>query len=141
MVHWSNLGFSVRRNRRRPRQPESRFSDGTQRRASRCARDFQLGAVLDGLVARRSGGLMALTVAALALSGCSIGVLRPQGPVGNADRTILIDSVVIMLAIVVPTILAILGFARRYRASNAKAKYRPDWAYSGRIELVVWGIP
>jgi cytochrome o ubiquinol oxidase subunit 2 len=82
-----------------------------------------------------------LTVAALALCGCSIGVLRPQGPVGHADRTILIDSVMIMLAIVVPTILAIFGFAWRYRASNATAKYRPDWAYSGRIELVVWGIP
>jgi cytochrome o ubiquinol oxidase subunit 2 len=84
---------------------------------------------------------MALAVAALTLSGCSIGVLRPQGPVGNADRTILIDSVIIMLAIVAPTIMAIFGFAWRYRASNAKAKYRPKWAYSGRIELVVWGIP
>jgi cytochrome o ubiquinol oxidase subunit II len=69
-----------------------------------------------------------LTIAALTLSGCSIGVLRPQGPVGNADRTILIDSVIIMLAIVAPTILAIFGFAWRYRASNAKAKYRPEWA-------------
>ncbi|MDB5657358.1 MAG: ubiquinol oxidase subunit [Tardiphaga sp.] len=84
---------------------------------------------------------MALAVAALTLSGCNIGVLRPQGPVGNADSTILIDSVIIMLAIVAPTILAIFGFAWRYRASNAKAQYRPEWAYSGRIELVVWGIP
>jgi cytochrome o ubiquinol oxidase subunit 2 len=46
-----------------------------------------------------------------------------------------------MLTIVVPTILATFAFAWRYRASSTKARYRPDWAYSGRIELVVWSIP
>ncbi|CAN5127832.1 ubiquinol oxidase subunit II [soil metagenome] len=92
-------------------------------------------------LARRCGDLLAAMAAAIALSGCSIGVLQPRGQVGSADSTILIDSVAIMLTIVVPTIVAIFAFAWRYRASNTKAKYRPDWAYSGRIELVVWGIP
>jgi cytochrome o ubiquinol oxidase subunit 2 len=46
-----------------------------------------------------------------------------------------------MLAIVVPTIVTTLGVAWWFRASNAKARYLPDWAYSGRIELIVWGIP
>jgi cytochrome o ubiquinol oxidase subunit 2 len=70
-----------------------------------------------------------------------MNILNPQGPIGAAEKTILIDSVGIMLAIVVPTIIAILAFAFWFRASNTKARYRPDWAYSGRIELVVWGIP
>src|SRR5712671_5027264 len=70
-----------------------------------------------------------------------MNILDPQGPIGAADTTILIDSVAIMLAIVLPTIAAIFGFAYWFRASNLKARYLPDWEYSGRIELVVWSIP
>jgi cytochrome o ubiquinol oxidase subunit 2 len=70
-----------------------------------------------------------------------VNILDPQGPVGAADKTILIDSIAIMLAIVLPTILAIFAFAYWFRASNTKASYWPNWEYSGRIELVVWSIP
>jgi cytochrome o ubiquinol oxidase subunit II len=70
-----------------------------------------------------------------------MNILDPQGPIGFADKTILIDSIAIMLAIVLPTIVAIFAFAFWFRASNAKASYWPDWEYSGRIELVVWSIP
>jgi len=70
-----------------------------------------------------------------------MNIFDPQGPIGAADATILIDSVAIMLAIVLPTIVAILAFAFWFRESNPRALYRPDWAYSGRIELVVWSIP
>jgi cytochrome o ubiquinol oxidase subunit 2 len=70
-----------------------------------------------------------------------MNILDPQGPIGAADTAILIDSVAIMLAIVLPTIVAIFAFAFWFRASNAKARYLPHWAYSGRIELVVWSIP
>jgi cytochrome o ubiquinol oxidase subunit 2 len=70
-----------------------------------------------------------------------MNLLDPQGPVAAADTTILVDSVIIMLAIVVPTIVAILAFAWWFRASNPRARYQPDFVYSGRIELVVWSIP
>ena len=68
-------------------------------------------------------------------------VLDPAGPVSAAENTILFNALAIMLAIVVPTIVAILGFAWWYRASNGRARYLPNWSYSGRIELVVWSIP
>jgi cytochrome o ubiquinol oxidase subunit 2 len=70
-----------------------------------------------------------------------MNILDPQGPIGAADKTILIDSLAIMLAIVLPTIVAVFGFAYWFRTSNPKARYLPHWAYSGRIELVVWSIP
>ena len=48
----------------------------------------------------------------------------------------------VMLTIVVPTILADAGDSPWwFRASNPKAKRLPEWAYSGRIELVVWSVP
>jgi len=80
-------------------------------------------------------------LAPLALAGCQPGVLHPAGPVGAAERSILYGSVLIMLAIVVPTIIATLAFAWWFRASNTKARRLPDFAYSGQIELVTWSIP
>ena len=83
----------------------------------------------------------AVATAPLLLTACHLAVLDPQGVIGVADKTILIDSLAIMLAIVVPTIIATLGVAWWFRASNTRATYLPDWEYSGRIELIVWGIP
>ena len=90
--------------------------------------------------ARALGRAAAVAASSLALSGCT-GILDPRGPVGGAERAILLDSIVIMLAIIVPTMIGTLAFAWWYRESNTKATYRPDWAYSGRIELVVWSVP
>jgi cytochrome o ubiquinol oxidase subunit 2 len=77
----------------------------------------------------------------LLLTECSGGVLEPQGPIGAANLKIMYNALAIMLAIVVPTIAATLAFAWWFRASNPRAQYRPDWVYSGRLELLVWGIP
>jgi len=79
--------------------------------------------------------------APLLLCGCQAALLDPRGPVGRAERLILVNSLAIMLAIVVPTIIATLVFAWWFRASNKRARYLPTWAFSGRIELVVWSIP
>jgi cytochrome o ubiquinol oxidase subunit 2 len=80
-------------------------------------------------------------IAATTLSGCSEGVLDPKGPIAAAGREILFNSLAIMLAIVIPTILATIGIAFWFRSSNRRARYRPDFTYSGRLELLVWSIP
>jgi cytochrome o ubiquinol oxidase subunit II len=69
------------------------------------------------------------------------GTLDPHGPIGAAERTILLNATTIMLAVVVPVIVATLAFAYWFRAGNRKAVYLPDWSYSGSIEVVVWSIP
>jgi cytochrome o ubiquinol oxidase subunit 2 len=75
------------------------------------------------------------------LSACSTGVLDPHGPVGGAERMILFDATVIMLAVIVPVIVATCAFAWWFRAGNRKAHRQPEWSYAGRIEFVVWSIP
>ena len=75
------------------------------------------------------------------LAACNRGILDPVGPVGQAEKTILINSTAIMLAIIIPTMLATVAFAFWFRRGNSKATYRPDWEYSGAVEMVVWGIP
>ena len=81
-----------------------------------------------------------LTGAAM-LGGCSEGVLDPKGPVAAAERLILFNSLGIMLAIVIPTILATLGVAWWFRSSNSRARYLPSFEFSGRLEILVWSIP
>jgi cytochrome o ubiquinol oxidase subunit 2 len=80
--------------------------------------------------------------AAAPVASCSpAGVLDPQGPIGSAERLLLINSTEIMLVVVVPVILATFGFAWWYRSSNPRASRSPEWAYQGGIEFVVWSIP
>ncbi len=81
------------------------------------------------------------TALALLLAGCNRGLLDPVGPVSSAEKQILINSTAIMLAIIVPTMIATIAFAWWFRRGNSKAVYRPDWEYSGAVEMVVWAIP
>ena len=85
--------------------------------------------------------LVALLIGTATLGGCSGGVLDPQGPIAAAQRLLLFNSTGIMLAIVVPTMLATLAVAFWFRASNSRATYLPDFSYSGRLEILVWSIP
>lgn len=68
-------------------------------------------------------------------------LLDPKGPVGDAERTLIIVAFVLMLIVVVPVFIMTLCFARRFRASNAKAIYMPKWNHSTGIDLVIWLLP
>jgi cytochrome o ubiquinol oxidase subunit II len=96
---------------------------------------------LPGRIARSFAARGAALLVSGLLTACQPAILDPQGPIGAAEKTILIDSLAIMLAIVIPTIAATLGCAWWFRASNSRARHLPDWAYSGQLELIVWAIP
>ncbi|HEY7888581.1 MAG TPA: hypothetical protein VIC29_10175 [Steroidobacteraceae bacterium] len=102
-------------------------------------------AAIDRKRSSAAAGHVGLALIALVLlgqlAGCGRAQLQPAGPISDAERKILLDSVVIMLAIVIPTIFATLGVAWWYRASNPRARRLPDFVYSGRVELIVWSIP
>jgi cytochrome o ubiquinol oxidase subunit 2 len=89
----------------------------------------------------RYGLLAVVLIGAATLGGCTDGVLDPKGPIALAERQILLNALGIMLAIVIPVILATLGFAFWFRASNERARYLPNFTYSGRLEMLVWSIP
>ena len=74
----------------------------------------------------RYGLLTVVLLAAATLGGCD-GVLDPKGPIALAERQILFNATGIMLAIVIPVALATLGVAFWFRASNERARYRPDF--------------
>jgi cytochrome o ubiquinol oxidase subunit II len=72
---------------------------------------------------------------------CAAGITDPAGPIGRSELVIMTDALAIMLAIIVPVIVATLAFAWWFRASNTRATYLPNFSYSGRLELITWSIP
>lgn len=88
--------------------------------------------------------ILYLGLAALLLTGCSVehmGVLDPKGTIAVDERLLLFTAVGLMLLVVIPVILLNFIFAWKYRASNTKAKYSPDFAHSTILEIVWWTIP
>ena len=80
--------------------------------------------------------------AAILVGSCQqTGILDPQGPIASAQLLLLLNATAIMLVVVVPVILATLGFAWWYRSSNARASRSTDEGYEGRTEFVTWSIP
>ncbi len=80
-------------------------------------------------------------LAALALGGCEMAVLDPKGQVGLDERALILGTTGWMLVVVIPVILMAVAFAWWFRASNARARYAPEWEQSKKLEAVVWGIP
>ncbi|WP_375661962.1 ubiquinol oxidase subunit II [Bartonella sp. OC16QHHD] len=78
---------------------------------------------------------------ALLLSGCKIDVMQPSGYVARQQLILIVVCVVVMLCIVIPVMVSVVFLAIKYRASNMKADYSPDWAHSNKIEAFMWGIP
>ena len=81
---------------------------------------------------------------ALLLAGCGLAeapAFDPKGPIAHEQRQLLFETVLVMLVVVIPVIVMTFAFAWRYRASNTKARYRPDWDGSLAIEAVVWLVP
>jgi cytochrome o ubiquinol oxidase subunit 2 len=46
-----------------------------------------------------------------------------------------------MLIVVIPVFVLTFGIAWKYRASNTKAKYSPDWDHNRTAETIWWLIP
>ncbi len=82
--------------------------------------------------------------AVLLSSGCGLSdapLLDPKGPIALAERDLLFTAVALMLIVIIPVFVLAFWFTWRYRASNSKARYDPDWSYSARIDAVIWLIP
>jgi cytochrome o ubiquinol oxidase subunit 2 len=95
---------------------------------------------------RRTAPVVMSSVAAglvLLTSGCSFieaPILNPKGPIALAERDILFRALAIMMIVVVPVFAMTFWFAWRYRASNRRARYEPDWE-SSKLDVAIWIVP
>lgn len=68
-------------------------------------------------------------------------MLNPKGSIAADEKQLLIDSVLLMLIVVVPVLILTIVFAVKYRSSNSKAKYEPQWGHSTLLEVICWTVP
>jgi cytochrome o ubiquinol oxidase subunit 2 len=88
----------------------------------------------------KNARLLLLLPAALS-AGCNMVLLHPAGAVAAAQGHLIVVSTLLMLLVIVPVIALTVFFAWRYRKSNTRATYAPDWDHSTQLELVIWAAP
>ncbi len=84
--------------------------------------------------------LLILTPIAL-FSGCGTVLLHPAGAVAKQQGHLIVVATLLMLIVILPVMALTVVFAWRYRKSNTRATYRPDWDHSTQLELVIWAVP
>jgi len=85
--------------------------------------------------------LLAATALTTLLSGCDAVLLSPSGDIAVQQRDLIVISVALMLIVILPVMALTVWFAWRYRASNTRATYAPDWHHSTLVELIIWAGP
>lgn len=73
--------------------------------------------------------------------GHAVPVLQPKGLLADKERDLILLTVGLSLIVVIPVFIMLFSIAWRYRASNTKAKYQPEFASHKGIEALWWGIP
>ncbi len=82
-----------------------------------------------------------VSIGLLFLYSNKVAVLNPQGMIGEKERDLLTISTLLMLIVVIPVFVLTFAIVWKYRASNKKAKYSPEWDYDWILESIWWGIP
>jgi cytochrome o ubiquinol oxidase subunit 2 len=68
-------------------------------------------------------------------------VLHPAGIIGEKQRNLLLFTTILAMFVVVPVFILTFFIAYKYRASNTKATYSPNWNTHRLLETLWWGIP
>ncbi len=92
-----------------------------------------------GLVAMALVAFIAILI--MLVYGNDIPVLNPKGEVAGKERDLIVFGTLLSLVIIVPVFTMTFVIAWRYRESNKKAKYQPDWDHSRLFESIWWGVP
>ena len=77
----------------------------------------------------------------LALNGHTIAILNPQGIIAAQQRNLIIFASLLSLLIVIPVFALTFYISFKYRASNTKARYTPEWDHNTKLEFFWWAIP
>lgn len=86
-------------------------------------------------------GIAIISIASLYLSTVNVEVLNPKGEIASRQRDLIVFAAALSLLVIVPVYVLTLSFAYKYRESNKKAKYTPDWDHNRTYEAIWWGLP
>lgn len=68
-------------------------------------------------------------------------VLNAKGIIALKERDLMYISILLMLIVVIPVFILTLAICYKFRASNKKAEYSPEWDHDVLAESIWWGFP
>lgn len=75
------------------------------------------------------------------LSGNTVALLSPKGPIAQDQMRLMITTASVMLAIAIPTLALFYYFAWKYRETNGHKTYEPDAQHSKYLIAGLWALP
>jgi cytochrome o ubiquinol oxidase subunit 2 len=82
-----------------------------------------------------------LVLAGWYLHHTNIPLLETRGPIAEKERNLIIFASLLSLVVVIPVFAMAIFIAWRYRESNTKATYSPDFDHSRVAETIWWVVP
>lgn len=82
-----------------------------------------------------------VTAGGFLLQSGQFPLLEPKGLIANEQFNLLLIATLLMLIIVIPVFVMTFYIAWKYRASNTKARYTPDWDHNTVAEFTWWAVP
>ncbi len=73
--------------------------------------------------------------------GRDMPLLQPKGTIAEQQYILILITVGLGFFVVIPVFILLFTIGWKYRASNKKAKYKPEWADHRGLEALWWGIP
>lgn len=73
--------------------------------------------------------------------GKTIALLDPAGSIASQQKDLMVFATILSLFVIVPVFVLLAFILWRYRDGNVKAKYRPNWDGSRKLETIWWGLP
>ncbi|MGI9370771.1 MAG: cytochrome ubiquinol oxidase subunit II [Ruegeria sp.] len=68
--------------------------------------------------------------------------MDPQGPIAAVQKLHMIRATALILVAVIPVLVLVPLIVLRYRRRReSPAAYRPDWDFSPKLEMLMWGVP
>lgn len=82
-----------------------------------------------------------LVASILFFSHHSVAVLEPKGMIAKKEKELILTSSLLMLIVVIPVLLLTWIFSWKYRETNQKARFTPNWEHNSLAECCWWGVP
>lgn len=102
-----------------------------QKKVSKKIRLIALGLVVVGVI----------SALCIFLNGANLDILNPKGEIASKQRDLIVFATVLSAIVVVPVFALTFFIGWRYKESNKKAKYTPEWGGNRILESIWWGIP
>lgn len=86
-------------------------------------------------------GFLAVLLVAVMLRDANIAVLNPKGIIAEKQLDLIVITTLLMLIVVIPVFVLTFYIAWKYRASNTKSRYSPNWDSNRKLEFAWWAVP